>query len=823
VTLPPDTGLPVEASITELRRALAQSGHAVLVAPPGSGKTTVVPLRLLSEPWLGAGKIVMLEPRRLATRAAAHRMAGLLGERVGATVGYVTRDDRRVGASTRIEVITEGVLTRRLQRDPELPGTAVVIFDELHERNLQTDLGLALSLDARDTLRPDLRILAMSATIDADRVAALLGGDTPAPVVSGEAGMYPVDVRWDPPGRSTWVEDHAATVVGRVLRDEPGDVLVFLPGMRAILRCRDLLGDVGPDVDVHVLHGSLPPGEQDAALLPAPPGRRKVVLATDIAETSLTVEGVRVVVDTGQARAPRLDLRHGMTRLQTIPISRASADQRAGRAGRTEPGAAYRLWSKLEHGGRRPHIDPEITQVDLAGLALELAAWGSPDPEDLRFLDPPPAKAYRAARHLLRMLGAVDDAGRITAAGARMTALPLHPRLARMVVDAGSDESMACIISALLDERDVLHGHPDDLPVDLAVRIRLVEDRSFRHPAASGRSIQRVRATADDLRRRAGIADGSVTTDRAGAVLALAFPDRLAVRRGSPGRFQLRTGTTAWLPNSDPMAVERFIVPADLDGKRKDARIRVAAPLHPDEVAVRFAHEVTERTRLEWDGDRLWEVTERKLGGLALDTNRRRPEPAPAVTAEILRRLTADALRALPWTAKASAYRARVQYLHDHVGAPWPDCSIEALGAQIDDWLVPYVGDPTGLDDLGRLDVLQLLRNRVGYPDATRVDELVPETIELPSGRRVAVDYSGEQPTVAARVQEMYGTAEGPRIAGEPVVLMLLSPADRPVQITGDLAGFWSGSWAEVRKDMAGRYPKHRWPEDPLAEKPGRR
>jgi ATP-dependent helicase HrpB len=815
--------LPVEASIAELRRALVDAGHAVLVAPPGSGKTTVVPLRLLGEPWLGNARIVMLEPRRLATRAAAQRMADLLGESVGDTVGYVTRDDRRVGPATRIEVITEGVLTRRIQRDPELPGTGIVIFDELHERNLQTDLGMAFTLDVCDTLRPDLRVLAMSATIDADRVAALLGGDAPAPVVSSAAGMYPVELRWDPPGRGTWVEDHAATVVRKLLRDEPGDVLVFLPGMRAILRCRDLIGDPGPEVDMHLLHGSLPPGDQDAALTPAPPGRRKVVLATDIAETSLTVEGVRIVVDTGQARAPRLDLRHGMSRLETIPISRASADQRAGRAGRIEPGVAYRLWSKLEHGGRRPHIDPEITQVDLAGLSLELAAWGSPDPAALRFLDPPPAKAHTAARRLLQMLGAVDDAGRITPTGERMISLPLHPRLARMVVDAGADDAMACVIAALLEERDVLHGHPDDLPVDLAVRIRLVADRSFHHPSASGRSIQRVRRTAEDLRRRAGVADGPVITDRAGAVLALAFPDRLAVRRGSPGRFQLRTGTTAWLPNRDPLAVEQFLVPADLDGKRKDARIRVAAPLHPDEVAARFAHEVTERIRLEWEGDRLWQVTERKLGGLPLDAGRRRPEPGHAVTAEIVRRLRTNELRDLPWTERASGYRARVQYLHTRLGPPWPDCSLAALTAEIDDWLTPYLGEPSGLDDLQRLDVLQLLRNRVGYPEAARVEDLVPETIELPSGRRAAVDYSGDRPTVAARVQELFGTAAGPRIAGEPVVLMLLSPADRPVQITSDLAGFWSGSWADVRKDMAGRYPKHRWPPDPLAEQPGRR
>jgi len=816
------TGLPVESTVPELRRALATTGQAVLVAPPGSGKTTVVPLRLLSEPWLGAGKILVLEPRRLATRAAARRMADLLGEPVGATVGYVTREDRRVGPSTRVEVITEGVLTRRIQRDPELPGVGIVVFDEVHERNLQTDLGMALALDARDTLRPDLRLLVMSATIDADRVAALLG-DPPAPVVSSDVRTHPVDIRWDPPGRGTWVEDHAASVVRRALHDEPGDVLVFLPGMRAILRCRDQLGAVDPTVDVRLLHGSLSLAEQDEALAPSSPGRRKVVLSTDIAETSLTVEGVRIIVDTGQARAPRLDLRHGMTRLQTIPISRASADQRAGRAGRTESGVAYRLWSKLEHGGRRPHIDPEISQVDLAGLALELAAWGSIDPSTLRFLDPPPAKVYAAARRLLAMLGAIDGGGHLTATGRRMIGLPLHPRLARMVVDAGEDDGLACVIGALLEERDVMRGHPDDVPVDLALRVRLVVDRAEQHPAASGRSIQRVRRIAEDLRKRARVADGSVFPDRSGAVLALAFPDRLAVRRGSPGRFQLRTGTTAWLTSSDPLAVERFLVPADLDGKRKDARIRVAAALDADEVASRFSHEVTEKTSLEWDGDRLWRRRVRRLGGLALDSRRSRPEPGPETTRAIAQRLVEHDLRDLPWTAKASAFRSRVEFLHSRLGEPWPDMSIATLAASVDEWLTPYVGEPVGLDDLARLDLLQVLRNRVGYPAAAEVEGLVPSTVAIPSGRRVAVDYSGEAPMIAAKVQEFFGTAEGPRIAGEPVLLMLLSPADRPVQITQDLAGFWSGSWADVRKDMAGRYPKHRWPENPLNEAPGRK
>jgi ATP-dependent helicase HrpB len=818
-----DTDLPIESSIPEIRRGLETDGAAVVVAPPGSGKTTVVPLRLLDEPWLAGQRILVLEPRRLATRAAARRMAELIGEDVGGTVGFVTRTDRRLGSSTRIEVITEGILTRRLQRDPELPGVGLVIFDELHERNLQTDLGLALSLDVRAALRPDLRILVMSATIDATKVAALIGGQDPAPIVTSEDRSFPIDVIWEPPARRARLEDHTAATVRRALRAETGDVLVFLPGMRSIMRCRDSLRHLGDGVDIRLLHGSLATEDQDAALRPAPPGRRKVVLSTDIAETSLTVEGVRVVIDSGQARAPRLDLRHGMTRLQTIAISKASADQRAGRAGRTEPGVAYRLWSKLEHAGRRPHIDPEITQVDLAGFALELAMWGTPEPGTLRFLDQPPPKAYRAARDLLKLLGVLDSEGQLTATAAAMAHLPLHPRLARMVADAGDDGALACVVAALLEDRDVLHGHPDDVPVDLAIRVGLVADPTKRHPAASGRSVQRARRAAEELRRRARIPDGPVQTDHAGRVLALAFPDRLAVRRGTPGRFQLRTGTTAWMAATDLLAIEQFLVPADLDGKRKDARIRVAAPLDADEVAAGFAHEVSESAALEWEGDLLWEVRRRKLGGLSLDQRRRRPGPSSEVTAELVRKLCADDLRALPWTAAAGSYRARVQLLHDRLGAPWPDFSIEALVAGVDEWLVPYLGRPTGIDDVQGIDVLQLLRNHVGYPEAAEVDRLVPREVEIPSGRRVAVDYSGEVPTVSARVQEFFGATAGPKVGGEPVVLVLLSPADRPVQITSDLGGFWAGSWSDVRKDMAGRYPKHRWPENPLEEAPGRR
>ena len=813
------TGLPIEQTIPAVRLALRDRGAGVLVAPPGAGKTTVVPLRLLDEPWRGDGRILVLEPRRLATRAAARRMAALLGEPVGETVGYVTRTDRARSAATRVEVVTEGVLTRRLQRDPDLPGVAAVLFDEFHERNLHTDLGLALAYDARRTLRPDLRMLVMSATIDADRVAALLGDDDAAPVIVSEGRLHPVDVRWTPPPRKGRLEDHVAVTVRRAVAEEHGNILVFLPGMREIVRVRELLGGLG--AEVAALHGSLPAEEQDAALRSPASGTRKVILSTDIAETSLTVEGVRIVVDSGLARSPSLDLRHGMTRLATGPISKASADQRAGRAGRVEPGIVYRLWSTLEHAARRPHIEPEILRVDLAPLALELAVWGT-DPAELRFLDPPPTKRLREGGRLLEALGAVDADGRPTTRGRAMASMPAHPRLARMIHDAGPDGAVACAIAAVVEDRDLLRGRIDERPVDLAIRVRHVLDPSQRHPLAVGGRVRAVRDAASDLARRAGVAWRGGDVDACGRLLALAFPDRLAIRRGGPGRFQLRTGTTAWMPEHDPLAVERFVVAADLDGKRKHARVRLAAAIDAADVAALFADDLTTRTTVEWIGDRLMERTERRLGGVILDQRDRRPDPSPAVAAALTKRLVHNDLRELPWTMKASSLRARVTMLHHRVGDPWPDWSIPALARTAGSWLEPALLGCTGLDDVNRLDLLRILRGQLGHAGARDVDRLLPVKVELPSGRRVAVDYTGDVPTVSGRVQDFYGATEGPTLAGEPALLVLLSPADRPVQITQDLGGFWAGSWSEVRKEMAGRYPKHRWPERPADASPGR-
>ncbi len=797
----------------------------MLVAPPGAGKTTLAPLVLLSEPWLAGQRIVMLEPRRLATRAAAQRMASLLGERVGDTVGYQTRDERHIGPATRVEVVTEGVLTRRLQHDPTLDGYGLVIFDEVHERNLPTDLGLALLLDARATLRPDLRVLAMSATPDTKGLLKVLGADTP--VASSDGRMHPVDIVWAPMGKQDRVQEATAALVQRALREQPGDVLVFLPGIGEIRRVQQLLeGSVPDGVDVYPLAGALSLSEQDLALSPSPAGRRRVVLSTDIAESSLTVDGVRAVVDAGLARVPRFDQRTGMSRLTTVSTSRASAEQRAGRAGRTGPGAAYRLWSKLEHGTRRAHLEPEITQVDLAGLALELAAWGTPV-EELRWADAPPARTMQQAAELLHRLDALGDDGRLTDRGRRMLALPLHPRLARMVAGAGAaDGSLACVVAALLDERDVLRGRPDELPADLALRVGVVCGQY--HDRADSRDVRRVRDRAADVARRAQIRFDldDVRSERSGVVLALAYPDRVAVRRNQPGQFQLRTGSSAWTPPTDPLANERFVVAADLDGKRDNARIRIGAALDVQDVITSLADQIERREMLVWDKQRddLVLRVETRLGGMLLDEQVRSAPPGENTVATLLERVRITRLAALRWSERATLLRARVAFLRLHLGdGDWPDWSDTALLATLDDWLAPYLVGATGAADLARLDTELLLSSQLGWDGSTRLAELAPSHLETPTGRATVIDYSRAVPTASVRVQDLFGVRQHPTVAGGvPVSLELLSPADRPIQITSDLPGFWAGSWAAVRKDMAGRYPKHQWPIDPANATPKR-
>jgi len=814
---PPLPDLPVAETFDALADALGDHRRSVLVAPPGAGKTTIVPLALLDEPWLAGQRIVMLEPRRLATRAAARRMAYLLGEQVGSTVGYQTRDERQIGDDTRVEVVTEGILTRRLQGDPELPGIGLVIFDEVHERNLPTDIGLALTLDVAANLRPDLRILAMSATPDIRALVSALGE---IPVIESAGRMHPVEIVWMPRQRRGRIEDDTVAAVQRALVEQTGDVLVFLPGIGEIMRTQTALQGI-VDADVYPLAGALSPADQDLALAPSPPGRRRVVLSTDIAETSLTVDGVRVVVDSGLARAPRFDVRTGMSRLTTVTTSRSSADQRAGRAGRVEPGACYRLWSKIEHGSRAAHRSPEIEEVDLAGLMLELAAWGTA-PAQMAFPTPPPRKQTKAATELLRDLDAIDADDHITEIGRRMLGLPVHPRLARMLV--AEPTPLGCALAVLIDERDVLRGRPDDLPSDLSLRLRLLSGRDV-HDLADDRAVRRLRNRASDLARRMRIRfdPDLIDADRAGGALLHAFPDRLAARR-RPGQFQLRTGSGAWLPDTDPLAHEAFIVAADLDGKRDRSRIRLAAALDADDVVNTFGDQIHETVRLEWDDgrDQLVERVERRLGAMQLGITSRRPSPGEATTAALIARAGATGLAVLGWSTASISLRQRVDFLHRIVGDPWPDWSIAALIATLDQWLAPYLPGAVGRGDLEHLDLAMVLRSQLPWPQGADLDKLAPRELELATGRSVPIDYSTDQPTAQVRVQDLFGTTVHPTAGGRPIVLHLLSPADRPIQITADLPGFWAGTWADVRKDLAGRYPKHQWPDNPAGAQPKR-
>ncbi len=822
--------LPVIDVLDELSVALSQRHGAVLVAPPGAGKTTVVPLWLLEQEWLGGRRVVMLEPRRLATRAAAHRMASLIEEPVGGIVGYQTRDERRIGRSTRIEVVTEGVLTRRLQHDPELPGVGIVIFDEVHERNLPTDLGLALALDARAALRPDLRILAMSATPDSAQLARVLGNpvDGPVPIVQSDGRQHPVDIRSLPLGKGIRIEQAVADAISTAVRQDDGDVLVFLPGIGEIRRVQSLLVGRLPDhVDVHPLAGALSLHEQDAALAPSPPGRRRVVLSTDIAESSLTVSGVRVVVDAGLARVPRFDVRTGMSRLTTVTTSRASADQRAGRAGRTEPGVCYRLWGKLEQSTRLAHLPAEITQVELADLTLELAAWQA-DASSLSFLDVPPQKAMQAAQQLLRMLDALDSRGVITDLGRKVLELPLHPRLARMVVSSMPDDRpLACVVAAIVDERDVLRGRADELPSDLAFRVQLVTGDT-RDDRADRRAIERLRDRALDIAKRAGVRLilDQVDAHRCGSVLALAYPDRVGTRRSQVGQFQLRTGGGAWVGKDDPLAREQFIVAADLDGNRTSARIRLGAGLDASELEEALTGEIERRDTIVWDKQRndLIHRTETRLGNMTVADVVRAAAAGPATVDALLERIRSTRLGQLDM-ALAHGLRSRIAFLRSrHSDAGWPDLSDGPLIATLDEWLAPYLGHAVGRADLERLDVAMLLSNQLSWDQQTRLVQLAPPTLVTPTGRQVAIDYARDIPTVSVRVQDLFGITAHPTVDDGrlSIALELLSPADRPIQITSDLPGFWAGTWADVRKEMAGRYPKHQWPADPAAAPPKR-
>ncbi len=826
-------GLPVAEALPDLTAALATRGVAVLEAPPGAGKTTLVPLALLDQPWLAGKKLLMLEPRRLATRAAARRMASLLGESPGETVGFRTRLESRIGPRTRIEVLTEGILPRMIEDDPDLPGVGGVIFDEFHERSLEADLGLALALETRKHLRPDLRLLVMSATIEGEKVAALLGD---APVIASQGKLFPVEIRnMDRPLPERFEAAVAATV-RRALADDSGSVLVFLPGGAEIRRVARLIedGDLPAGVTVAPLYGDLPPPAQDAAIQPAPPGKRKVVLATSIAETSLTIEGIRVVIDGGLMRAPRYDPASGMTRLTTLRVSRASAAQRSGRAGRLEPGIAYRLWPAREEMQLAPYNAPEILQADLAPLALALAQWGASDPRDLAFLNPPPEAAYAEAQNLLRELGALDATNKITAHGKAMAGLGLHPRLAHMALKSKErgQGALACAIAALLMERDVLRAGPGKRDADFRLRVELMAECGAAKHLPPGMTLdrgglERARDAARQLCRRLGIRGESFDARETGRRLALAYPDRVAQKRpGAAGQFLLANGKGTELPAVDPLASADFLAVADLDAAQRNARIFLAAKLTRDEIEEDFGELIATADTIAWDGRAEAVLARRRttLGALVLADKPAKADPNK-VAAAMAAGVRALGLNALPWSREAENFRARIAFLRRLDGAAWPDWSDEALLASLDNWLAPYLTGITRRPQLAGLNLAEILGAQLFYDQRRALDRLAPTHVAAPSGSRIAIDYGGATPVLAVKLQEMFGARESPAVADGRVKLLihLLSPAGRPLAVTQDLAGFWRNAYPQVRGEMRGRYPRHPWPDDPLSAAPTKR
>lgn len=849
------SGLPIDAVLDDITRALSQHRVCVLTAEPGAGKTTVVPLWLLSQPWLAGQKIIMLEPRRLAARASAARMAAQLGESVGATVGVVTRDDRRVSASTRIEVVTEGVLTRKLQNDPSLSGYGLVIFDEFHERNQQGDLALALLLDARSAFELDTAILVMSATIDANAVAQMLpvhtytdtdsdsntdaddtgdardgadsGVDVVAPVVECPGRTFPIELSYRARSRKQRIEDSVTEAVRELIDDRSfeGDILVFLPGKGEISRCQEKLVDLTFEgVAVLALHGSLSLQEQDIAVSPSGAGQRKVVLSTDIAESSLTVEGIRAVIDSGLARTPRFDAKTGMTRLTTVSISRASADQRAGRAGRMAPGRAIRLWSKLEHGTRPAFTPPELSTIDLCDFRLELANWGTTNPQHLKFMDPIPAPAWKEAGVLLESLGAIDSDGRITKRGKSFAHLPLHPRLAAIVrtAETAGYPKLGCLIAAVLDERDVLSRKEAESNSDLSYRLGLVADAAG---SSGGRGLRRFVAQRWlDLARRIGAKDKPLkwshtdNSSRVGVFCAAGFPDRIAQRRNKArGRFRMRTGTGLHMHRDDVLAEEDFIVALNLDGKRSEAKVRLGVAVELDEL-LQAGFECDSTYRVQWDKKRNDVVTSviRHLGSLELGVLQIPNVAGEAVTKELLDYVHRRGLKVLTWTENSTSLAQRSEFYRS-LGREddWPDLSQKWLLRNRKTWLEPLLVGATSRADLEVLSVAVALDTILGYERRRRLDAALPTHLVV-GKRRILIDYTSDPPMVKSRAQDFFGLDRHPVIAGDIALLVeLLSPANRPIQRTCDLDAFWQGSWSEVRKDMAGRYPKHDWPINP--------
>ncbi|MDB5589425.1 MAG: hrpB [Devosia sp.] len=805
--LPP---LPIDDALPALLAALAQGPYAVLVAPPGAGKTTRVPLALLDAPWRCDARIIMLEPRRLAARAAAHRMAQTLGEEAGQTVGYRVRMDAKISSKTRVEVVTEGVFTRMLLDDPELTGVAAVLFDEFHERSLDGDLGLALTLDAA-ALRPDLRVLVMSATIDGARVAKLLAD---APVITSEGRAFAVETIYAEPDALARLEDQVTVAVLAALREHDGSALVFLPGQGEIVRVAERLSSRVPsNTDIAPLYGQLTTAEQDRAIRPAEAGRRKVVLATSIAETSLTINGIRIVVDAGFRRISAYEPATGLTTLETRRVSRAAADQRRGRAGRTAPGVCIRLWNEGQTAGLEPFDTPQILAADLAGFALDLAAWGVTDSSMLDFLDPPPRSAWSEAVTLLQSLDALDGQGRLTPAGKALARLPLHPRLAHMIVAAAAedDAQTAADLAVLIGERG-LGGDGTDLAARLA---RFRTDRSPRGNDA--------RALA---RRWAGLAGGGRGGDLdVGHHLARAYPDRVAQAAGARGRFRLANGRQASLDSTDALAAAPFLVVTDITGAAASGKIRAAAVIERADLERLFASHIIEETVLAFDepSASVRARKTRRLGALRLAD-----EPVAVEDPEATALLLAEAaarrgLDSLPWSREQKAWRARANFLRGTLGDDWPDLSAEALAPSVAEWLAPALFGLTKLSEINGEQLRTALDLLLPFARRQDIEALLPSHFTAPTGNAVPIDYSAEGgPAIEIRVQELFGLTRHPTIANGRIrlLLVLLSPAHRPIQTTRDLTGFWSGSWADVAKDLKGRYPRHPWPDDPAKARP---
>lgn len=819
LTLTFDTPLPIDNALDDLTGALEASNTAVLVAPPGAGKTTRVPLALLDAPWLRNQKIIVLEPRRIAARASAERMAKTLGEKAGETVGYRVRFGSKVSRATRIEVVTEGIFTRQILDDPELTGVGAVLFDEFHERSLDADLGLALARDAQQGLREDLRILVMSATIDGARVARLLGD---APVVESLGRAFPVETRYLGRRSDAPLERQMAESIAQALRAETGSVLAFLPGAAEIRRTETMLRErvQDPGVEIVPLFGALDAAVQDRAIQPAPKGRRKVVLATSIAETSLTIEGVRIVVDCGLSRVPRYEPDLGLTRLETVRASRAAVDQRRGRAGRIEPGVCYRLWDEPQTASLPAYTQPEILSADLSSLLLDLAQWGVADPSSLAFLDPPPQPALKEARELLGELGALDPDGRITDEGRSLRAMALPPRLARMIVDAARHDCAkdAAEVAAILTERG-LGGDSADLDHR---RDQFRRDRSQR--ASSARQMAQ--------RWAAQAASSSPSPQDAGelssgVLLAFAFPDRVAKNRGN-GSFTLANGRGAAVEQTSALARAPYLAVGELTGSAAQGRILLAAPITLSEIELHFGDQITDADEVSFDRSAMALRARRRraLHAITLSEAPLALTPSEQTARVLAEGLVVAGLDRLPWSKQLQQWRGRVMFLRKAEGDPWPDLSDAALADSRENWLVPTLFDKTGLKDFSASDLSDALMNLLPWELRARLDREAPTHFEAPTGSKLPIDYEAEQgPTIAVRLQELFGLTTHPSVAGGavPLVLELLSPAHRPVQVTRDLPGFWRGSYAGVRADLRGRYPRHPWPEDPASAPPTRR